>query len=166
MNLLIGDQNVTWEDRTHIYLILADVKRSLYDAKYWFPFVIISFVFGGRSGRPTGGGGLEVGFDANCRCVAVTDRYTGAILPLGTGLLTVFLNREVTVLPGLTFYFLLHGKSFGTEPRWPQWRGDWFSEVIINRGSTVLVIGLHRWLSYIIMYYVTTFIYLNKDESN
>ena len=43
-------------------LILADVKRSLYDAmpnKCWFPFVIISFVFG-RSGRPPGGAGLEV----------------------------------------------------------------------------------------------------------
>ena len=33
--------------------------------------------------------------------------YTGAILPLGTGLLTEFLNREVTVLPGLTSYSLL-----------------------------------------------------------
>ena len=70
----------------------------------WFPFVIISFVFG-RSGRLPGGGGcLEVGFEANCRCLAMTDCYTGAILPLGTGLLTVFLNREVTILPGLTFY--------------------------------------------------------------
>ncbi len=60
----------------------------------------------GRSGRPPGGG-LEVGFEANCRFLAVTDRYTGAIQPLGTGLLTVFLNREVTVLPGLTSYSLL-----------------------------------------------------------
>ena len=77
---------------------VADVKRSLYDAnKCWFPFVIISFVFG-RSGR---------GLEANCRCLAVTDRYTGAILPLGTGLLTVFLNRDVTVLPELTSYSLL-----------------------------------------------------------
>ena len=82
-----------------------------------FPFVIISFVFG-RSGRPHGGGGLEVGFEANCRCLAMTDRYTGAILALGTGLLTVFLNREVTVLPRLTSYYLVfnYGKSFGTEP--------------------------------------------------
>ena len=87
----------------HIYLIVADGKRSLYDAnKCWFPFVIISFVFG-RSGRPPGDG-LEVGFEANCCYLAVTDRYTGAILPLGTGLLTIFLNREVTVLPGLTSY--------------------------------------------------------------
>ena len=39
-------------------------------------------------------------------CLAVTDRYTGAILPLGTGLLTVFLNREVTVLLGLPSYSL------------------------------------------------------------
>ena len=59
-----------------------------------------------RSGRPPGGG-LEVGFEANCRFLAVTDGYTGAIQPLGTGLLTVFLNREVTVLPGLTSYSLL-----------------------------------------------------------
>ena len=43
---------------------------------------------------------------AYCRCLAVTDRYTGAILPLGTGLLTVFLNREVTVLLGLMSYSL------------------------------------------------------------
>ena len=46
------------------------------------------------------------GCEANCRCLAVTDRYTGAILPLGTGLLTVFLNREVTVLLGLMSYSL------------------------------------------------------------
>ena len=59
------------------------------------------------AGAAVGGSGLEVGFEANCRCLAVTDRYTGAILPLGTGLLTVFLNREVTVLPGLTSYSLL-----------------------------------------------------------
>ena len=92
MNLIIGAQHV---------------KRSLYDAnKCWFPFVIISFVFG-RRGRPPGGGGLEVGFEANCHCLAVTNHYTGAILPLGMGLLTVFLNREVTILPGLTSYSLL-----------------------------------------------------------
>ena len=53
------------------------------------------------------GGGLEVGFEANCRFLAVTDRYTGAMQPLGTGLLTVFLNKEVTVLPGLKSYSLL-----------------------------------------------------------
>ena len=50
---------------------------------------------------------LVLTFEANCRFLAVTDRYTGAIQPLGTGLLTVFLNREVTVLPGLTSYSLL-----------------------------------------------------------
>ena len=100
MNLIIGAQHVTKEDGTLIYLIVADVRRPLYDAnKCWFPFVVISFVFS-RSG-------LEVGFEANCRCMAVTDRYTGAILTFGTGLLTVFLNREVTVLPGLTSYSLL-----------------------------------------------------------
>ena len=78
------------------------MRRSLYDAN-WFPFVFISFVVVGRAGgRQLGSNGCE----ANCRCLAATDRYTGAILPLGTGLLTVFLNREVTVLLGLTSYSL------------------------------------------------------------
>ena len=36
------------------------------------------------TGAAIGGSGLEVGLEANCRCLAVTDRYTGAILPLGT----------------------------------------------------------------------------------
>ena len=74
-------------------------------ASVWFPFVVISFVVVSRAG-----GSLDQmpwnGCEANCRCLAVTDRYTGAILPLGTGLLTVFLNREVTVLLGLTSYSL------------------------------------------------------------
>ena len=38
----------------------------------WFPFVIISFVFGGRR---------QLGCEANCRCSTVIDRYTGVILP-------------------------------------------------------------------------------------
>ena len=72
-------------------------------ASVWFPFVVISFVVVGRAG-----GSLDQ-MDVKpliCRCMAVTDCYTGAILPLGTGLLTVFLNREVTVLLGLMSYSL------------------------------------------------------------
>ena len=77
----------------------------------WFPFVVISFVVVGWSDRPRQLG--SKGCEANCRCLAVTDRYTGAILPLETGLLTVFLNREVTVLLGLTSYTLLWENHLG-----------------------------------------------------
>ena len=66
-------------------------------ASVWFPFVVISFVVVGRAG-----GSLD---QMDVKPI-VTDRYTGAILPLGTGLLTVFLNRVVTVLLGLTSYSL------------------------------------------------------------
>ena len=80
------------------------MRRSLYDANCkCLVSVCCHLFFCRRSGRRQLGSN---GCEANCRCLAVIDRYTGAILPLGTGLLTVFLNREGTVLLGLTSYSL------------------------------------------------------------
>ena len=75
----------------------------IFDTLYDSNKCLVSFCCHLFCGRRLGSKGCE----ANCRCLAVTDRYTGAILPLGTGLLTVFLNREVTVLLGLVSYTLL-----------------------------------------------------------
>ena len=92
-----------------LYLIVIDTRRSLYDANKCLVSFCCHLCCVRRPKRPParrqqlGSNGSE----AKCRCSAVTDHYTGAILPLGTGLLTVFLNREVTVLPGLTSYSLL-----------------------------------------------------------
>ena len=46
------------------------------------------------------------------RCSAVTDRYTGAILPFGTGLVTVFLNR-VDRITGTNVLFFTMENHFG-----------------------------------------------------
>ena len=95
-----------------LYLIGIDARRSLYDANKCLVSFCRHLFCVRRPKRPPawrrqlGSNGCK----ANCRCSAVTDRYTGAILPFGTGLLTVFLNREVTVLPGL---FLTMGNHLG-----------------------------------------------------
>ena len=62
-------------------------------------------------------GGWLVSYEADCCYLAMTDRKltAGGIWQFCTGLLTVFLNNEVTILAGLLSYSLLK-KSFGTEP--------------------------------------------------
>ena len=53
MNLINGAQNVTYEYHTIIYLIVADVKRSLYDAnKCRFPFLSSLLCSAGAAVRP------------------------------------------------------------------------------------------------------------------
>ena len=84
-----------------------------------FGFLLLSFILcssAGAAARRRHLGLGSNGCEANCRCSAVTDRYTGAILPLGTGLLTVFLNEEVSVLPGLKRPVLYNRRSFVSEP--------------------------------------------------
>ena len=85
------------------------MRRSLYDANNKCLVSVCCHLFCCRRPERPSARRRQLGsngFEANCRCSAVNDRYTGAILPLGTGLVTVFLNREVTVLPGRASYSL------------------------------------------------------------
>ena len=49
---------------------------------------------------------------------------------------------------------LYYGKSFGTEP---EWRGDWFSEMTVNRGLTVFINSLYSIVACNCKHYRTKF---------